>query len=70
MIIDPTGVEPTPGNLAKDCLGNGRHKGIECCCDECNYMLCCMTENYQQRCADCSEFECPRKDVAIYSQAT
>ncbi len=44
MIIDITGVVLTPGNFGKDCFGNGEHideKGnlIECCCDECDYML-------------------------------
>ena len=45
-IIDVTGVELTPGN-PDECLGNGEHfdkygNPIECCCDECDYlMLCC-----------------------------
>ena len=49
MIIDITGIELTPGNNGKDCLGNGHHfdengKPIECCCDECDYLLCCLSE--------------------------
>jgi len=44
MIIDVTGTELTPGNQGKDCLGNGKHEGIECCCDECSYMLCCYPQ--------------------------
>ena len=41
-IIDPTGIEITPGN-PDDCLGNGEY-GFECCCDECEYYLLCFPE--------------------------
>ncbi len=35
---DPT---LTPSFHGVDCLGNGEHEGIECCCDECdNYLTC------------------------------
>ena len=40
--IDVTGVELTPGEPAV-CLGNGE-RGIECCCDECDYYLLCFNE--------------------------
>ena len=40
--IDVTGVELTPGEPSV-CLGNGE-QGFECCCDECNYFLCCFPE--------------------------
>ena len=38
-----------PGNRGKDCPGNGSHFDkygnlIECCCDECDFMLCCFPE--------------------------
>ena len=44
MIIDVTGIELIPGNNGLDCPGNGEHKDkngnyIECCCDECDYMI-------------------------------
>ena len=39
-IIDITGVELTPGQPTV-CLGNGE-KGVECCCDECDYFLLCF----------------------------
>ena len=47
MIIDVTGIILTPGNNGKDCEGNGEHRGsfgnlIECCCEECDYYLCCF----------------------------
>lgn len=49
MIIDITGIELTPANGGKYCKGNGKHfdeqgKLIECCCDECDYLLCCTSE--------------------------
>lgn len=64
-LIDPSGVRLTPGNFGKDCLGNGKHltkrgKRIECCCDECDYLLCCADESYSQKCAACAEKNCPR----------
>ena len=45
-IIDETGVELTPGNM-EECLGNGEHLDdngdvIECCCDECDYLILCL----------------------------
>lgn len=35
-----------PGNYGKDCPANGFHADedgelIECCCDECDYLMCC-----------------------------
>jgi len=50
MIIDVTGAELTPGNYWKDCLGNGEHEGAECCCDECDYMLYCVSEDFPNIC--------------------
>jgi hypothetical protein len=47
-IIDVTGIELTPGH-PDQCLGNGRHmnaegEAIECCCDECDYLLLCTED--------------------------
>lgn len=50
MVIDITGTILTPGNLGKDCMGNRQHPETECCCEECDYMLCCL-ENHTS--ADC-----------------
>ena len=61
MIIDITTTELAPGNHGDDCLGNGRHKDVECCCDECNYMLCCISENFSRKCVSCEDLACPRK---------
>lgn len=59
MIIDITGTILTPGNLGKDCLGNGTHAGIECCCNECDYMLCCLEEHESSECLNCDNTDCP-----------
>jgi len=58
MIIDVTGTEltPTPGAFGRDCLGNGEHEGIECCCDECDYYVCCFAY-----CSLCGEQNCPSR---------
>ena len=66
MLIDVTGIEITPGNGGRDCLGNGSHynnegKLIECCCNECDYMKCCIEEYNMQECIECGVGECPRK---------
>lgn len=55
VIKDVTGTTLTPGNFGKDCLGDGRHfnkkgKKIECCCDECGYLMCCTEEDYEKAC--------------------
>ena len=65
MIIDATGIELTPGKFGEYCLGNGKHIGedgnvIECCCDECNYLLCCIDENFSQICKQCRDSDCAR----------
>ncbi len=66
MIIDVTGTILTPGNHGKDCLGNGEHfdkdgKPIICCCDECDYLKCCTSENWESNCNNCAEENCTRK---------
>ena len=65
MIRDVTGIRLTPGDFGNDCLGDGRHfdkkgKRIECCCDECGYLMCCTDKNFELACADCVDFRCPR----------
>lgn len=70
MIIDVTGIELTPGNGGENCLGNGLHKDkdgnyLECCCDECNYFLCCFESFYPfdakipTNCDSCTNIYCP-----------
>jgi len=60
MIIDITGVILLPGNQGNDCLGNGEHPGIECCCDECDYMMCCLELHDPSKCLSCTDPDCPR----------
>ena len=64
MIIDVSGVVLTPGNGGVDCLGNGRFfdengEKIECCCDECDYMLCCFFGN-EEKCKVCTNTHCEK----------
>jgi len=60
MLLDVTGVELTPGNCGRDCAGSGA-RGGECCCDECDYALCCESEDFSAICAACGLAACPRK---------
>lgn len=53
----------TPGNGGKNCPGNGESRDkngilIECCCDECDYYLCCIDENFEKYCQNCTEYKC------------
>lgn len=64
MIIDVTGIELTPGNCGVNCLGNGEHLDkegnvMECCCDECSYLMCCLPEHCKDKCENCTYTECP-----------
>ena len=50
-VLDITGVELTPG-YPDECLGNGAHMqedgtSIECCCDECDYLVQCFEKSKQ-----------------------
>lgn len=63
MIKDISGIFLTQGNYGKDCLGNGEHfdnfgKLINCCCDECNCLICCL---FGTNCIECIDSDCPRK---------
>ena len=67
MIIDITGTVLTPGNGGKDCLGNGMQKDIPCCCDECDYMQCCLLDRKQEDCFRCGDKDCPRPIIKTAS---
>lgn len=63
MIMDASGIELKPGNGGKDCPGNGKHTDpygdiIECCCDECDYLMCCMDDYNMNECMGCTEQDC------------
>ena len=64
MIIDITGIELIPGDNGKNCPGNGKQVdalglAIECCCDECDYFLCCSETHSDEECRDCLDKNCP-----------
>ena len=63
MIIDVSGIVLFPGNGGKDCPGNEKNKGKECCCDECDYMVCCVGIWYLSKCKACGDRNCPRKEL-------
>ena len=60
MIIDVTGIPLVPGNWGKDCPGSWEYAGLNCCCDECDYMLCCLGTHNQAECVVCDDRYCPR----------
>lgn len=60
MIIDITGIVLIPGNCGKDCPGSWGLAGYDCCCDECDYMLCCLENHDAQECLQCDDKDCPR----------
>ena len=60
MLIDVTGTILIPGNQGQDCPGNGVNPEIPCCCDECDYMLCCFGTHDPGMCDDCNDSDCPR----------
>ncbi len=54
-----------PGNLGRDCPGNGMHhngrKGkFWCLCEECDYMMCCLEEHDEKECETCMDEQCVR----------
>lgn len=59
MIIDITGIVLIPGNCGKDCPGSWELAGYDCCCDECDYMLCCLENHDAQECLQCGDKDCP-----------
>ena len=65
MIVDITGTILVPGNMGNDCPGNGTHPDVECCCNECDYMLCCIDEDFPARCSACQDPDCPRRNDVL-----
>ena len=64
--MDGSKIELMPGNFGRDCMGNGEHfneegERIECLCDECDYMICCLVMKGYDNCDDCKALICPRK---------
>lgn len=66
MILDISGIELIPGNQGIYCPGNGMQKDvfglpIECCCDECDYYICCYVNSIESACFVCSDQDCPNR---------
>lgn len=69
MILDCTGIELTPGEMGIDCRGNGLTihedgKLLECCCEECDYLQCCLESHRKEGCLTFSDVKCPRSLVS------
>lgn len=69
VIIDVSGIVLTPGNCGRDCLGNGEHydkknRLIECCCNECDFAVCCLESHNDSECINCNIIQCPRAEKA------
>lgn len=64
ILIDITGTEIIPGNLGKDCFGNGKYFDeygeMIFCCEECDYFMCCFPPAGTQGCAGCTDVYCPK----------
>ena len=60
MIVDVTGIILIPGNRGNECPGSWEYAGLDCCCDECDYMLCCMESHDPKDCLTCNDKDCPR----------
>jgi len=60
VIVDVTGIQLIPGEQGRDCPGSGNDTALECCCDECDYLLCCMEEHDEAECLVCADIHCPR----------
>ena len=60
MIVDITGTILIPGNCGVNCPGNGENADIVCCCDECDYLICCLETHDSGECLDCLDKDCPR----------
>ncbi len=65
MLRDRTGTLLVPGNGGRDCPGNGSGRDesgnrIECCCEACDWALCCEDSHEPAACLRCDERDCPR----------
>ena len=70
MIVDESGLMLVPGNRGKDCPGNGGTMDacgrlMECCCDECDDLMCCMAMPGEEGCGSCDDARCPRAPDSI-----
>lgn len=59
MIIDVTGIILIPGNQGNACPGSWEHAGLDCCCDECDYLMCCQDTHDPNLCLTCTDPRLP-----------
>ena len=59
MIIDVTGIELIPGNCGNQCPGSWELAGLNCCCNECDYVMCCQENHDMADCRKCTDPDCP-----------
>ena len=59
MILDVTGIKLIPGSCGKECPGSWEFAGFDCCCDECDYMQCCLETYCPKECLTCGDRDCP-----------
>ena len=69
MIENENGIPLTSGNGGRNCLANGRFfdkqgKPIESCCDECDYLMCCVGDYTDADCRVCDDPFCPHSQKA------
>jgi len=60
MITDVTGIKLIPGNRGQNCPGSFENEGLDCCCDECDYLMCCLETHDAVLCLYCDDRDCPR----------
>ena len=59
IIIDAIGIQLIPGNCGNECPGSWELTGLDCCCDECDYMKCCLETHNMADCLTCRDPDCP-----------
>lgn len=59
MIIDVTDTILIPGNCGNACPGSWEYAGLDCCCDECDYIMCCQDSHDHAQCLNCQDLNCP-----------
>ena len=58
MLKDMSDIKLIPGDMGRNCPGNGENGEYECFCDECDYMLCCTAQHDVKQCESCDRKEC------------
>ena len=51
-------IQLRPGDCGANCITNGEHPEVECACDECDYLMCCLESHSPEECAVCKDPYC------------